>query len=226
MEAVIFDLDGTLYDYESCNAVATTAVLRAISKVFSVKERAAEAAYAAAREQINQSLYGTAASHNRLLYMQLVCERLGQNPALEPLRLYELYWNSMLENMKLYPYVIPLFDYLKEKSVKIAVLTDLTAQIQHRKLLHLGLAGYLDALVTSEETGVEKPDERAFVTILRKLHVSAENALMVGDSTDRDIAGARRVGLRAVHFQRSAEPDGESMDGEQLMEFVRREVEK
>lgn len=38
----------------------------------------------------------------------------------------------MLEHMELFDYVIPLFDGLAEKGIKIGIVTDLTAQIQHK----------------------------------------------------------------------------------------------
>jgi FMN phosphatase YigB (HAD superfamily) len=50
----------------------------------------------------------------------------------------------------------------------------------------------------SGEVGVGKPNPSAFEMILDKLGVRAAEAVMVGDSWERDIQGALEVGMQAV----------------------------
>jgi putative hydrolase of the HAD superfamily len=66
----------------------------------------------------------------------------------------------------------------------------------------LGLAGYLDVIVTSADTGVAKPDPGIFHYALNALRVDPAEALFVGDSRDQDITGARAAGMRAVLLDR------------------------
>lgn len=82
----------------------------------------------------------------------------------------------------------------------------MTAAIQHRKLRRLELIPYLDALVTSEETGVEKPAPEMFNRCLEKMGVRAEQCLYIGDDVDKDVKGAIGVGLLPVLIQDEAEP--------------------
>jgi HAD superfamily hydrolase (TIGR01549 family) len=58
-----------------------------------------------------------------------------------------------------------------------------------------GLAAYLSAVVSSAETGAEKPDPRVFAEALTRLGVQAERAVHIGDD-EADQAGALAAGLR------------------------------
>ena len=55
----------------------------------------------------------------------------------------------------------------------------------------------------SGETGIAKPDRRAFEMILARLGSSAERAIMIGDRLATDIQGAQKAGMRAVWVNRS-----------------------
>jgi len=61
-----------------------------------------------------------------------------------------------------------------------------------------GLQDYFDAIIISEEVGIEKPCPGIFKTTLAKLGVKAENAVMVGNRIDADIVGANRSGMKSV----------------------------
>lgn len=62
----------------------------------------------------------------------------------------------------------------------------------------LGLAPLLDAVVLPSDAGAAKPDAAIFALALERLGVAASEALFVGDDAQRDLAGARAAGLRAV----------------------------
>lgn len=111
---------------------------------------------------------------------------------------YNVYWDTMLENMQLFGYVEPLLEELKESGIKIGILTDLTAHIQYRKLSKLCLSDKIDYLVTSEEAGAEKPSDKMFNLMLDKFGMLSEEVLMVGDSQKKDIDGARNAGMECV----------------------------
>ncbi len=198
IKAVIFDLDNTLYSYDECNEKATDALRIYACSRYKISAEEFEKAYSWAKAQVKHQLGNTGASHNRMLYMQLFLERIGCSPLDGSLDLYDLYWNTMLENMHAYSYVDELLKLLKESKIKIGILTDLTAHIQHRKIFKLGIDRYVDAIVTSEEAGEEKPASCMFKTMLTKLDVAATEALMVGDSKEKDIEGALGNGIDGI----------------------------
>jgi FMN phosphatase YigB (HAD superfamily) len=57
-------------------------------------------------------------------------------------------------------------------------------------------------IVASAETGVAKPDPAIFRYALQQAHCSAQNAAMIGDRLDNDIAPANRLGMHTVRILR------------------------
>lgn len=200
IKAVVFDLDDTVYDYRSCDEYAESKLRQYCMKKFFIQSVDFDAMYGRAKKIVKGRLKDAAASHNRMLYMQAFLEQLAQKPAVHALELYNIYWDSMLKKMKLYDYVLPLFCRLASNGIQIAVLTDLTAHIQHRKMIRLGIAEYVDVLVTSEEAGREKPALDMFQLVIEKLKLQPEQILMVGDNYEKDIKGARMAGMHGILY--------------------------
>ncbi len=73
-----------------------------------------------------------------------------------------------------------------------------------------GLAGHFRATVIAGEVGVGKPDPRMFRAVLEEMGARAAEAVMVGNSPKRDVAGAQAAGILAVQIERYApeRPDG------------------
>ena len=202
INAVVFDLDNTLYDYDKCNLIAEERLFCLIAEEFDISKAQAQNLLKTAKLNIKYQLdEDVAASHNRLLYMQNICEQIGKNPLHYAMQFYNCYWDTMLENMELFDYVLPFVSELRAKGIKIGILTDLTAHIQYRKIKKLGLADYIDYLVTSEEAGAEKPSMRMFDRITDKLGLEPNEILMIGDSQKKDIEGAKNCGMQAMLFE-------------------------
>jgi putative hydrolase of the HAD superfamily len=90
-------------------------------------------------------------------------------------------------------------EFLKEakvKGIKMCIVTDLTAQIQMQKWVKLDLGRYVDFLVSSEESGIEKPGKYMFELAMEKLGLKAEDCIMIGDSEEKDIKGAVAMGIK------------------------------
>ena len=87
---------------------------------------------------------------------------------------------------------------LKSSGIITANITDLTAQIQFRKMVYFGLDECFDYVVTSEESGSDKPDPRPFQIALDKLKIEPKRIWMIGDSALEDMAGAGHFGITKV----------------------------
>ena len=207
IKAVVFDLDNTVYNYDQCHKKAMAKLKTVCMKKFAISSDVFDENFEQAKKIVKNRLGNTGSSHNRLLYMQKFLELIGERPAVYALDLYDVYWDTMLDKMMTYSYVIPLFNELKKNRIKIAILTDLTAHIQHRKLKKLGIAEYIDVLVTSEEAGMEKPDLKMFKLVQEKLYVKSEELLMVGDSKKKDIEGAESAGMKGILFDENMEQE-------------------
>lgn len=222
IKGVVFDIDDTLYDYEHCNKIAVNKIEKYTCDAYGLSGEEFHKFYKMAKEEVKKQLGNTGSSHNRLLYAQIFLEKIGQSPVKDALNIYNIYWDSMLENMQLYPYVLSLMKILKSKNIKIAVLTDLTVHIQHRKIRKLGLEEYIDFFVTSEEVGEEKPSPKAFERVILKTGFAPAELLMIGDSKKKDIEGAKNVGMHAILFLNEQKY---SMD-KRCLEYINDQLDK
>ena len=112
-----------------------------------------------------------------------------------------------------------LLRVLRDRNVGTGILTNHLARVQVRKLAHCGLEGLVDFMLTSEEARCAKPDPRIFEQALERGNARAEEAVMVGDMWDSDVAGARAAGIRAVWFNRERLPVPDSSSAVQLHSF-------
>ncbi|HNR86820.1 MAG TPA: HAD family hydrolase [Spirochaetota bacterium] len=202
-KGILLDIDNTLYHYEPCHRIAIERALTYLSHTLSRDPANLGADYREARRQVHGEHAGTAAMHNRLLYFQRLLELIGVNAMEHALDAYNAYWDSFLEAMRPFEGVFDFLRSVRERDVRVCLLTDLTAHIQHRKVRKLELWRYVDYLVTSEEAGAEKPAPGIFLLGLEKMSLCATEVCMVGDNFDADIVGAVRLGIGAFWLTRS-----------------------
>lgn len=89
---------------------------------------------------------------------------------------------------------------------RIGIVTNNLLEEQRDKLEYCGLAEWVDVLIASEDVGVSKPDPGIFDLALERMGVTAADAVMVGDSWANDIAGAVNAGIRAIWFNPDRKP--------------------
>jgi HAD superfamily hydrolase (TIGR01549 family) len=203
-DAILFDTDNTLYPYDPAHAAAMRAVREKVSKTFSIEPDAFDKAYTEARRQIKSRLEHTAASHNRLLYFQRMLEIIGLgSQVMLALDFEQTYWRTFLTHAVLFDEVKELLDDIRLLGIPTAIVTDLTAQIQFRKIVYFGLDKYFDYIVTSEEAGYDKPHMAPFQIALEKMRPKGDCIWMIGDNPVNDIQGAREkigaVALQKLH---------------------------
>jgi FMN phosphatase YigB (HAD superfamily) len=180
---VVFDLDDTLYEYAPAHRAGIEALSRFAADELGVKAPAFEEALTVARERVKQRLGQVAASHSRLLYCHEALELIGlrSEPHLA-LRMEQEYWRTYLLAVRLRPGVEALLDSLRFHGAVTAIVTDLTAQIQFRKLTYLGLAERIDHVVCSEETAAEKASLHPFDLLFERVAEEATREVwFIGD---------------------------------------------
>jgi putative hydrolase of the HAD superfamily len=201
---VLFDFDNTLYAYEPCHEAGSAAVAALVKEQLNLAERDFARCLADARTELKNRLGRTAASHSRLLYFQRALELGGfaSQPA-TALQMEQAYWRAYLGEARLFEEAAEFLDDLRIAGVPAVIVTDLTAQIQFRKLIHLGLDRLVDWIVTSEETGADKPAATNFELALAKLGGVEGAVWMVGEEPNSDIAGAKAaVNALTIQFRR------------------------
>jgi len=201
-DAFLFDTDNTLYPYDPAHAAAQKAVREKVVSMFSVSAQDFDKAFKEARNQVKTRLKHTASSHSRLLYLQRMLEIMGLgSQVLLALDFEQTYWRTFLSNALLFDGVKEVLDEIRLLGIPTAIVTDLTAQIQFRKVVYFGLDRYFDYIVTSEEAGFDKPHEAPFQIALEKMRPKGECVWMIGDNPANDIRGAREK-IKAVTLQK------------------------
>lgn len=201
-DGFLFDTDNTLYPYEPAHSAAQSAVRDKVTKTFSISQGDFDKAFNQARIDVKSRLKHTASSHSRLLYLQRMLEIMGLgSQVLLALDFEQTYWRTFLSNAVLFDGVKELLDDIRLLGIPTAIVTDLTAQIQFRKVVYFGLDHYFDYIVTSEEAGFDKPHEAPFQIALEKMRPKGDCIWMIGDNPVNDIRGGREK-INAVTLQK------------------------
>ncbi len=97
--------------------------------------------------------------------------------------------------------VLPTFEVLKQRGLILGLISNINQDIMP-SCQKLGLATYLDFIVTSQEIGSDKPRPPIFLAALERAGVEASEAVYVGDQYNSDVVGARGVGIEPVLLDR------------------------
>lgn len=103
-------------------------------------------------------------------------------------------WPTELE--KLYQDTPNVLKRLAQK-YKLGMIANQSAGTQNR-IEKWGIAKYFDVVIASVEAGCAKPDLRIFYMALEQANCLPEEAVMIGDRLDNDIAPAKRIGMKTV----------------------------
>jgi putative hydrolase of the HAD superfamily len=102
-------------------------------------------------------------------------------------------------HFELYDDALPVLERLRARGLLIGLLSNSSRDL-NEFVVHHSLRA--DAVLTSSAHGKTKPHESIFRAMLGLLDVAADEAVMVGDTIDDDVEGARAVGMQAVLLDR------------------------
>ena len=90
-----------------------------------------------------------------------------------------------------------LISKLKNKNIKVGVVTNSIRQTTEFMLTYAGILNYLDILVTNQDVGKPKPNPECYVVAMKKLGVSPEQTVIIEDSP-YGILAAKESGAKVV----------------------------
>ncbi|MFH1487069.1 MAG: HAD-IA family hydrolase [Chloroflexota bacterium] len=103
--------------------------------------------------------------------------------------------------MVLFDDVIPALEALRERGLALGLISNMHRDLQ-AMCRELGIASYLEFVVTSKEVGAEKPHPAIFRAALERAGIEAAEAMHVGDQYQADARGACAVGINGVLLDR------------------------
>lgn len=188
--AVLFDLDNTLLDFWSFKQKAGRAAAKAmVRKGLPEKEKAI---YRKIFEVYDE--YGV--EYQKTFYRVIhpyglevgKAERIQQAAIVAYLR-------SKFNSLKPYPGVTSTLRELKKRA-KIGIVTDAPRNKAWMRLVVSRLDNLFETVVSVDDTNVKKPHRAPFESALRRMGIEAKDALFVGDNNDRDMLGAKNLGMK------------------------------
>ncbi len=197
---IALDLDGTIYDFSTAQAEAMKQAAEILSSRLGIRQKDWQADFDWARGDVKQRLGQTASSHSRLLYFKTMLEKLGVGGHFDlALQLETSYWNGFLRAMEPAVGAREFLEHCRFLGLPVVLMTDLTLQIQLRKVIQLGFQTFVDGIVSSEEVGHDKPDINFLKYAQQNLDLRTDSTWVIGDDLEKDKALADSMGADFFH---------------------------
>jgi 2-haloacid dehalogenase len=200
---LLFDADGTLFDYDGAESVALRKVFESIGVTFDPE-------YLRTYQRINDSLWQavergeSTAEFVKARRFELFLEAIGLSyPARDFSNRYLLTLGDCSELLEDAGEVVLA---LKE-NYRLAILTNGLQIVQRRRLARSIISPHITEIIISEEIGFAKPAREYFDIALARLgNPPVRETLMIGDGWASDVVGARQYGMDACWYNPKRQP--------------------
>jgi len=191
IQAIIFDLDNTLTDFMTMKDLAIRGAAEMMIDA-GLKKSPDDA-----RDEIN-AIYREMGIEYQKVFDVYLTRTLGQIDYKMLAAGIVGYRRARDSALILYPHVHLTLVELIKRGLKLAVVSDAPREQAWLRLCYLKLQHMFDVVVTFEDTLKRKPSPEPFQRALDQLGVPAERALMIGDWPERDVLGAKGLGMTTV----------------------------
>ncbi len=209
LQAVLFDLDNTLLDFMRMKRLASDAAARAMIR--------AGADFSFDSDEAGDILFGNYLQdiEGDRVFETFLREHHQQKLTLNQHMVDKItaaavnaYLDAKRLHLEPYPTVQRTLLELARRGLKMGVVTDAPRFKAYQRLDTAGLTDFFDFVLTSTDHGSMKDTERPFREALDLLQTPPPAVMMVGDWPERDMAGAKRVGMRTAwaKYGRPLEP--------------------
>ncbi|MGI5130610.1 HAD family hydrolase [Pseudonocardia sp. CA-107938] len=199
--AVVLDFYGTLAPGRS--SAQQSAARAAQAAALGVDQHRLDAEMTATVDERFRGAGGTVAGS-----LAWVARRIGADPDEESLqRAAEVRLAAERSFGEPRPDAVPVLRAVRERGLRVGLVSDCSAELP-QYFPQLPIAPLVDAPVFSFVLGIRKPDPRIFLTCSEALGVAPQECLYVGDGGSGELAGARAVGMHAVHLDVPGEDHG------------------
>ena len=191
-KAILFDLDGTLWDRNDAVRALATEQHRQLHKWLG---------HIPEHDYIDRVVHldDNGRADKSVLYRTIGIE-FGLSKSAVAI-LHSDFWTRYQGFIVPFPEVIETLHHLRRLEIRLGIITNGSMRLQEVKISRLGVSGLMDVVLISEREGVRKPDAEIFHRALGRLGVSPSDAWFVGDNPEDDVAGAAAAGLRSFWRQ-------------------------
>lgn len=194
---LLFDLDGTLFDFDAGETYAFRKVCDYFHVPFSEETLALY-------QGINLS-YWKAYERGEITTTALSVARFRDFLAAvgkdgDAALMSRLYQDHLGEDCTPIADALRVCRILREKGYLISIITNGRSATQHSRLSRSELTPMISELFISEELGCQKPKKEFFDAVFEKLQIPVSQALVIGDSLTSDISGGIQYGIDTCWF--------------------------
>jgi len=191
IKAIIFDLDNTLVDFMLLKRAAVDAAVNAMI------DAGLNLSSEKIKEKIN-SIYDSEGIEYQQVFDKMFKEILGKVDYKIMSAGIVAYRKAREAALKPYPGVLPALIELIKMGLKLAVVSDAPSKEAWLRLSYINFQHFFDVVITYDETRERKPSPVPFNMALKELNLKADECLMIGDWAERDMVGAKAVGMKTV----------------------------
>jgi len=119
--------------------------------------------------------------------------------------LSKIYIDNLSNHNTLFEGAIEVLNYLLSK-YQLHIITNGFEEVQMQKLKKSEIRHFFDKVITSESVGVKKPNPIIFNHALKVANAAPKKSVMIGDNLEADILGAQQIGMQAILFNYHNEP--------------------
>lgn len=195
---LLFDLDGTLFDFDAGETYAFHKVCDRFHVPFCEDTLQLY-------QKINLS-YWKAYERSEITTTDLAVARfrdfllsVGIQDA-DPALMSRLYQDHLGEDCTPIPDALRVCRVLHDRGYSLSIITNGRSRTQHSRLSRSELTPLISGLFISEELGCQKPKKEFFDAVFSKLNICADQALVIGDSLTSDIKGGISYGIDTCWF--------------------------
>lgn len=135
----------------------------------------------------------------------------------------DAYSRKRVEAITLFPGARETLQTLKDRGIRLALLTNGDAEGQNAKIDRFGLRPYFEQIFVEGEIGFGKPDHRLYQLAMETMNVSAGDVWMVGDNLDWEIAAPQQLGIYSIwnDWRGRGLPDGSAIVPDRIINSIR-----
>ncbi len=182
-EAILFDFEGTLVDFQWQLSAAITETLEMLWQMGFAPERILSRKYSTLLSEAMQAAAEIGLSPEQ------VRKRIGE--------IYDRYDEDALTRWTLRPFVLESLVAIKAKGIRTALVSNLGGKTLTAALSKFCLTNYFDIVLSRSDVNNLKPSPDGLHLALAKLGVSKDASVFIGDSLD-DVNAAKAAGIRVV----------------------------
>lgn len=192
IKAVVFDLDDTLISEKEYIKSGFKQVANKIAKENNLDEKS-----------IYELMMHTFGEDSNKVFNR-VLDKLGIQYEIEYIKELINYYRNHMPNIKIYNDAKYILDVLKNKGIKLGMITDGYKITQRNKLEALNISDYFEYIVITDELGREfwKPHQRPYEIIKEKLEIEYKDIVYVGDNVSKDFITAKKLGINTIFINR------------------------